>query len=1099
MDDIATLALKIKSDDALRSLDMVGKKTAGLGDIAKQTATALASLYVGSKIVGFGKDFLMAASDMQEAGGKMEAVFKSQVDTAGKYISSLVDGFNFSRKQATDSLSTMADIFQKTGLDIRTSMQYAFDLNKQAADIDAFSNVVGGVEKVTHALTSAMLGETEEAKSLGVVILDTHVKAQMAKNAMEGLTFATEEAAKAHARFQLIMRNSANATGQVAREGDNFGNQLRKLKAEIGDVKTSFGTALVGPATVVVRSLKSVANALNSMSPAAKGAVVAAGVLGAAVVTIGVPIAKLVVGFKAYRAIQAQTAVATNANAASVKKMTFAEFQLAEAEKIAAISVASSTAAVARETVAVNANTAAKRRNNAVTGRGSSSGNAAHKVETSLKNRIFDRYGGLSKRDRKFARKSGTEQARELAMRQSARARNRNTQISRALGLSSRETKASFARRAAERALLPAVGPKTAAANRVRRLAGLKEVAMKSLTFSKQFMRLGSVIGRIAGPIGAAIGALEAFRHAPKWIESFVHEAWPAIQGFFSELPGKIGGWLSSAWSGTTEWLGEAALGVGQTFKRLAGFETEASKEYELNAKIEEAAKRREKLLAFKMKNEEFERQIDEATQSRKLANKAAFVGYLGERAPETMKLASAQASFAQTDLDMGTRKAELAKIKVDMAKNTAWGLAHPETMDMLNTENEALTERTTTLNSELETLGKTWVEQKKAVDDLTQSVTEAADQIRESQAKFKLHLAQNTEAESGYQRERKLGTAKSDIGRGLVLNEEKAYRETKIKEADTAQQQALKLNDEIEKKSVDLYDPQKNTALAEMKKILDSGDVSKGSQDKFKSLYESVSGKYNSTRASDYTLEDMQKFYGGLQTQRESLEKDVGQLMKSRDEAQTVADTKLSHVQGRDQAKDQLANIEKGKAEKAFSMKTPEQQIKSVLGDIEGLDSSTNEYKTKEKRAKELEGEIADLGKKKTSGTITPEEEKALKDKNFEKSTLDNWLTKNAGDYAKTQDERAGKSEQLDALLKPIAEKNFEEINAARKNSGKPIGPQAAMEAGSSAAFQIQNKVYNQYQKNMEQNTKNIADYLKSIRDQLLEPAQESVAVEVE
>ncbi len=1095
MDDIATLALKIKSDDALHSLDAVSKKTANLGDIAKQTATAFGSMFIGSKIAGFGKEMLMAASDLQEAGGKMEAVFKSQTASAERYVSSLVDSFNFSRKQASDSLSTMADIFQKTGIDIKTSMQYAFDLNKQAADIDAFSNVVGGVDRVTHALTSAMLGETEAAKSLGVVVKQEYVNAQMLADKQKGLTFATEAAAQAHARFQVIMRSSANATGQVAREGDNFGNQLRKLKAGVDDLKTSFGTALVGPATTVVRTLKTAADTLNAMSPAAKNAVVVAGALGTAFVAVGVPIAKLVVGFKAYRAIQKHTEAATKSNEKSTKEMTIAELNQIEAEKIAAATTNISTAATKRETVAINANTAAQERNNAAK-RGKKTG------VPDVQDGLGERLKGPSKRERKLSRKTDRERRYE-SFRKS---RAKETLAPRRRGMRSAESFRSAMegglglkkRRPIVRAA-STFGSKASVAARAKRLAGLKDIALKSLTFSKQFMSLGSVIGKLAGPVGIAITALEMFRHAPKWVEEFADKTWPKIKEFFSVLPGKIGGWISSAWTGTTEWLGEALLGAGQTIKRLAGFETEASKEYELNKQIEENNKKREKILQFKLKNEELEGRISVATQSRLTANKNAFMGYLAGKAPETMKLAAAQSDFGRTNQSMVDKKGELQEIKRKMRENKEFGFAHPESMDMLNAENEQLAEKAEKLNKELETLGETWANQAKTVDELSKAVSDAMDQIRESQKRFQDNLDQNRENEENYQRNRRLGKAKSDIGKRAILEEEQTYQEGKILEADAAQDKALKANEKLKLKVGEVYDGQKMKNMSEMKQIIESGDVTPEKQKRYRELYEQTSGRFNSTRDSDFSIDFMQSSYGDLQSNQEKVGKDIDKLTKERDENQAIADTKLSHVQERDQAKDQLEEITKAAKDKEFSMKTQDQQIASVRSEYADFQSKAKEYENKKAASDRLGKEISELEAKKQGGTITAEEEKALKDKTWRKGMIGDWITKNQGDYDKAVDEREGKKNQLDELLRPIAEKNFEEIDSARKASGKPIGPQSAMEAGSSAAFQIQNRVYNQYQKTIEQQTKNIADYLKAMRDKMLEETDSAVAVEVE
>ncbi|MDO4587880.1 MAG: hypothetical protein Q4C95_11385 [Planctomycetia bacterium] len=213
-DVVSTLALRVNSSGALRDLDKFSAKTESLGSIARNTATAIAAIFAGSKLISLGKDFIMASSDAQEAAGKFRAVFKSSAYDAMKYADQLAEKFNFSTRQAMGSLSTMADILQKSGLSIRQSMDFSLNLNERAADIEAFTNCTGGLEHVTHALTNAMLGFGMMAQHLGVVVKDEMVQSQMLKNEQEGIVFATEQAAKMYARYQVILKSSSNATGQ---------------------------------------------------------------------------------------------------------------------------------------------------------------------------------------------------------------------------------------------------------------------------------------------------------------------------------------------------------------------------------------------------------------------------------------------------------------------------------------------------------------------------------------------------------------------------------------------------------------------------------------------------------------------------------------------------------------------------------------------------------------------------------------------------------------------------------------------------------------------------------------------------------------------
>ncbi|MDO4558624.1 MAG: hypothetical protein Q4C47_06640, partial [Planctomycetia bacterium] len=400
-DDIAVLGVKIESEKAVRNLDTLRGKLSVLSGAAKEAGIAMGAAFAGAKLVSFGRTLLQDAADAQEAVGKFEAVFRQHTRAASVGVRELVASYNFSTKQAQNSLSTIADIFQKSGMDIREAMELSLDLNRTAADVEAFTNATGGLAQVTHALTSAMNGETEAAKTLGILVMDNMVREQMAMEARAGLTFQTEQQAKIHARYSVIQKQTASMLGQVARESDNYTNRLRRLRAGFSDLKTSLGAALIGPATRVVEVFQSAVDTIDEWSPAAKTAVVATGALAAAFLTVGVPLTKLILAYRSYTAIQAQSTLATAAQATSKAKLTDAEFANLVAQQHQISAGARSTAAITAETAAVNANTASWGANsrariaNASASAAGTSGRAAGSVGTVAGAGVFAKVGSM--------------------------------------------------------------------------------------------------------------------------------------------------------------------------------------------------------------------------------------------------------------------------------------------------------------------------------------------------------------------------------------------------------------------------------------------------------------------------------------------------------------------------------------------------------------------------------------------------------------------------------------------------------------------------------------------------------------------------------
>lgn len=358
-DSVSTLALRVESEAAVRNLDRFADKTRNLGTLARSTASSVAGLFAGSQIARFANDWLKSAADTQETIGKFGAVFGYASKEAQKYADELAQSFNYSTSLAQDKLATMADIFRKSGLSMQDSLKFAFDLNKQAADLEAFTNCAGGLEQTTRALTGAMLGETEMAKTLGVVVYDAYVKEKMAQEARQGLKFATEAAAKMHARYSVIMEQSASATGQVAREADNYSSRLRVLRARSEDLRGSLGEALIEPATQLVSAATLAIEKLNALDSTTRNFLVVGGLAAAGLASLGAAVAPLVGGLAQLVAAKKLTTLAARETAASSGVETGALGTETAARTAVTATVETETTARGAATLATSAGTAA--------------------------------------------------------------------------------------------------------------------------------------------------------------------------------------------------------------------------------------------------------------------------------------------------------------------------------------------------------------------------------------------------------------------------------------------------------------------------------------------------------------------------------------------------------------------------------------------------------------------------------------------------------------------------------------------------------------------------------------------------------------------
>ena len=360
-DDVSLLALSVDSSNAVQGLNNVTRATGSMLDVIRQAMPALAGLFSAGAIAKAAGSFIDAASDAQEALGVLDDVFGRNeilLKRAGDAIEELADRYAYSTAGASQQISMTADTFHKFGVELAQSLDLSVEINKLGADLAAFTNYAGGSEGATKALTKALLGEREMAKTLGIVISEELVKAQMEKDAKEGVTYASQQQAKMMATLVVMQKQSAAAQGKAIKEADNYARRMANLGAKFTDLKAAFGETLIDPFTKIIESVTSCVDWLKGLDDGWRSTIVwsgiavgAAGALASAYAALKLVWIGLTATRQAGNTAQAQSVAGSQAE-------TFANVTATEA-------VTAHAEAVAADTLALEANPAAQAGNNA--------------------------------------------------------------------------------------------------------------------------------------------------------------------------------------------------------------------------------------------------------------------------------------------------------------------------------------------------------------------------------------------------------------------------------------------------------------------------------------------------------------------------------------------------------------------------------------------------------------------------------------------------------------------------------------------------------------------------------------------------------------
>jgi hypothetical protein len=202
----------------------------------------------------FVKDSVRISVDAQETYSKFAVVFDEMGESAEVAAGRFADAFGVAEVSAKAMLSNTGNLLQGFGATQEESLNMSVAVNTLASDLASFTNFSGGAEGASQALTKALLGERESAKSLGLVIRDSDVNARIAAAGQDKLTGAALNLAKAQATLEIITEQSSNAIGDYARTQDSAANQMKRAGEATKELQVAIGTTL-SPALAVASGL----------------------------------------------------------------------------------------------------------------------------------------------------------------------------------------------------------------------------------------------------------------------------------------------------------------------------------------------------------------------------------------------------------------------------------------------------------------------------------------------------------------------------------------------------------------------------------------------------------------------------------------------------------------------------------------------------------------------------------------------------------------------------------------------------------------------------------------------------------------------------
>lgn len=234
-----------------RAMDRAERKTRSFRSAVGAVGRGLRTMAVGAGKAALAlaaiawplKKAFDLGSSIAETSSKFDTVFGPSAERATEFLEGFANVAGLTMNEAKGLVSTTGAIAQGLGFTQQASADVAVEITKLAGDLSSFNNIP--TEETLLAINSALTGEREQLKRLGIVILEADV--QKRALAMTGkdvaATLTTED--KAMASLALITEKAGVAVGDLERTSSSAANVFRRLASRFKEIRDAFTTALM--------------------------------------------------------------------------------------------------------------------------------------------------------------------------------------------------------------------------------------------------------------------------------------------------------------------------------------------------------------------------------------------------------------------------------------------------------------------------------------------------------------------------------------------------------------------------------------------------------------------------------------------------------------------------------------------------------------------------------------------------------------------------------------------------------------------------------------------------------------------------------------
>lgn len=179
------------------------------------------------------------ASSIEEMQNKFDVVFGDMRDEVDKWAQEYSDAIGRNKKDIKTYLADQQNLLVGFGMTRQAGAEMAEQMTSLALDLASFGNMDETAS--VNAMTKAVMGESEAAKTLGAVLNDSTRAQAMATLGLKGTYDKLDQLTKMQVNYQAILQQSPDAIGDCQRSLDSYESTKKRYIAKLKEIKTIVG------------------------------------------------------------------------------------------------------------------------------------------------------------------------------------------------------------------------------------------------------------------------------------------------------------------------------------------------------------------------------------------------------------------------------------------------------------------------------------------------------------------------------------------------------------------------------------------------------------------------------------------------------------------------------------------------------------------------------------------------------------------------------------------------------------------------------------------------------------------------------------------